>query len=515
MASASNPSCLLGLPNELLSSIGRQLPNRDVKSLRLACSRLKAVIALRLDRVFLSANPRNVDVFNAIARHDVLRHQITEIVWDDALLLESDPWDRGETWSDYSEDDDSETQRDFPVWFSKACRENLLDTKAAIMFGPKTGLPDWTSRPMLSISECWALYQQLLQQQHEVLRSKAHERAFEDCWRLRRFPSVRTITITPATHGRLFYPLFETPMIRALPPGFNYPLPRGWPESVHILHRAEPWDDDGGDTHWPGFRLVTSVIAQNPHDLVELRVDSFQLLTGLNVRVFEQPCRALQDLTTITTRPSFQHLHLDLHVGGQQHDSWSAFTSGYLARMLSEAKLQTISIRADHTGRLYPEPPEPVPLSAIFRPSSLVNLRHFTLSRFHIRERELMELLAEIPTVSLQTVELSFLNLPGSSHRHLLESIRKELPWENVKVTLGQQHDETYGQAVWVDADDFLYRGGDNPFHEVAVDSINDGFGIERDVFDASFERPHLSYAEMRTLGYEDRGDKLDAIECH
>lgn len=61
-----------------------------------------------------------------------------------------------------------------------------------------------------------------------MLLSKAHVRALEEAWRLRRFLAVRTITITPAAHGRLFYPLFETPMIRAFPPGFIYPLQRGW-----------------------------------------------------------------------------------------------------------------------------------------------------------------------------------------------------------------------------------------------------------------------------------------------
>ena len=76
------PICLSSLPNELVSIICGLLPNRDIKNLRLVCSHLGAVARLRLDRVFLSANPRNVDVFNAIAAHDVFRNQIVEIVWD-------------------------------------------------------------------------------------------------------------------------------------------------------------------------------------------------------------------------------------------------------------------------------------------------------------------------------------------------------------------------------------------------------------------------------------------------
>ncbi|KAK8097487.1 hypothetical protein PG984_016626 [Apiospora sp. TS-2023a] len=90
MSSAAPPSQLLSCPTEILIAICRHLPNRDVKSLRLSCTRLKSVCQLRLDRVFISANPRNVAVFNAVAADEVLRHQVVEIVWDDALLVVDD-----------------------------------------------------------------------------------------------------------------------------------------------------------------------------------------------------------------------------------------------------------------------------------------------------------------------------------------------------------------------------------------------------------------------------------------
>lgn len=34
---------------------------------------------------------------------------------------------------------------------------------------------------------------------------------------LQRFPSLKRITITPAAHGWLYTPLYQTPMIRAFP----------------------------------------------------------------------------------------------------------------------------------------------------------------------------------------------------------------------------------------------------------------------------------------------------------
>lgn len=408
-------------------------------------------------------------------------------------------------------------------------------------------------------------------------------RALEDAWRLRRFPNVRTITITPAAHGRLFYPLFETPMIRAFPPGFNYCIPRGWPVlQDEQLPQAEAWGDEGDD--WPGFRAVTSIVASQPHDLAELRVDTFQIATGLNACLFEEPCRALTDFTTIITRPSFRHLHLDLLVGTQENHGWPAFASGHLARALSSAKLQSLSIRTDVAGGLVTDGSDfPVSLRTIFTPASLSCVRHFSLGGFYVRTDDLLQTLADLPIDLLETVELSFLwffkerpavpqhtNTNGSNHvtspsmrngyfahiinwlypsqseaessnsaasndtnnvtdhnnasidtrqpenmGRLLERIRDELPWRNVKLTIGEQAEHAMdGRACWASADDFLYRGGANPCPHECYEgrSIAHGFGIEKDVFDESYERPYVVSEEA--LGYRYWYDELQGIQC-
>jgi hypothetical protein len=41
---------------------------------------------LRLDRVFLSVNLRNIEVFRAIADHEEFCHRVKEVIWDDAQL---------------------------------------------------------------------------------------------------------------------------------------------------------------------------------------------------------------------------------------------------------------------------------------------------------------------------------------------------------------------------------------------------------------------------------------------
>ncbi|KAK8021912.1 hypothetical protein PG990_007050 [Apiospora arundinis] len=467
--SSHTPSRLLNLPTEILSEICSQLADRDIKTLRLICSRLTALVPLRLDRVFLSANPRDVEVFNAIAAHDVLRQQVVEMVWDDALFV-----DKGNLAADDSHTSDGEET--FPGC-ARRCNRG------------------------------------------------AHKHAFENSWRLRLFPNVRTIIITPAVHGRLFHPLFTTPMIRAFPPGFVYPIPRGWPTNEQFAHHAAEWEDDGTNTFahnghgWQGFRTVTSVLARYPHDLAELRVDAFKLPTGLNARVFEKPCRALADFTTIITRPSFQKLHLDLLVRGQDQHGWPAFTSGHLARALSVAQLTSLSIRTDVAdGMSDTGEDRMLPLETIFRPESLARLHHFCVSGFFVREDNLIQLLARLPHSSLKTAEVSFLQfdrkgtvgvLPNGNKEyirdeslgHLLNRIRDELLWQNASLTIGANSRKYEGRAIWVNVDDFLYRGGKNPCGPNGCGaSIEPGFGVEKDLFDKSYERPHMEFPAE--LGY-------------
>lgn len=58
---------------------------------------------------------------------------------------------------------------------------------------------------------------------------------------LKRFPALRRMTITPAAHGWIFAPLYETPMIRALAPAKGLQLP----DSTQLANNAG-WRDAAG-----------------------------------------------------------------------------------------------------------------------------------------------------------------------------------------------------------------------------------------------------------------------------
>lgn len=120
--STSRPN-LVHLPAELFAAVASHLPNRDIKNLRLTYKILRERASLGLDRVFLSANSRNLEVFYAIAGHETLRKGIVEIVWDDARLL----YNIERTNEAIHQLMESPSREGCPAWFSRACKKNIDD----------------------------------------------------------------------------------------------------------------------------------------------------------------------------------------------------------------------------------------------------------------------------------------------------------------------------------------------------------------------------------------------------
>lgn len=202
---------LLQLPPEITSTILSYLANRDIKSLRLTCKVLYPISPLRLDRVFLSANPRNIEILRAIADHDVLCKGVVEIIWDDTCLKEGliqrkshDPESRyydpslheafdvvdelddddelGYREGEEHENEDSDDEEQYPRWFFLGCRKSLEEIKSHK--GPDMYHPDQVARAKLADNisfrkRSWRYYQDLIRQQQEVLVMNADEAAFK------------------------------------------------------------------------------------------------------------------------------------------------------------------------------------------------------------------------------------------------------------------------------------------------------------------------------------------------
>ncbi|KAL2867792.1 uncharacterized protein BJX67DRAFT_77469 [Aspergillus lucknowensis] len=220
-----------------------------------------------------------------------------------------------------------------PHWFVRGCRENFEYAKEEIP-------------SQLPLRICWQYYQNLVQQEEDAIIFNKDAEAL--AYGLRRFPALERITITPAAHGWIFAPLYETPMIRAFPRGFNYPIPRGWPIHPHgdSTPEACAWKLETTKRRFRGFCIVTHALAQYAeHHVSELIVDVNFLETGINCRVFEDDNHEYCDFAALLRRPNFTRLDLTLLVGGQERRAWRCYRSGLLHAALRDAKnLQRISL---------------------------------------------------------------------------------------------------------------------------------------------------------------------------
>ena len=516
------------LPVELHARITSSLNGRDTKSLRLTSRTLCERTPLRIKRVFLSANERNVEVFRAIADHETLRKGVTEVVWDDALLALSDERDHYDIYMESQglASDDEEC----PAWFARACRENLeqLENRKG---GDVDNLPQHAKRArqieaQLPLEVSYAYYQGLLMQQASVLSTQADIHAL--VYGIARFPALRRITITPLAHGFLYMPLYETPMIRAFPYGFNYMIPHAWPtvQPGFSPYEAPAWDGDEAErSRWRGFRVVMRTLAKQEHHILEFVLDVKGFCTGLNCHVFDdEEYKEYQYFAALLRRPRFKRIDVALLVSRQQGEGWPSLRSGHLRRALGEARdLQHISLSTDlGTDQEFDVAADEynvVPLRTIFPIDCWQQLRHFGLSGFVVRQDDLVSLLAAMPA-SLRSVELSFLFFHGgATHRSLLYAMRDRLDWrkrlagERPTVRMGSGSSIgpwgrlVVGRATWVEGEvaDFLYGEGRNPFGadgDDRPDGIQMGVGVERDEFDPAYERPWVDYAELSRLGY-------------
>ncbi|KAL6906827.1 hypothetical protein GGI43DRAFT_420771 [Trichoderma evansii] len=401
----------------------------------------------------------------------------------------------------------------------------------------------------MPVLESWPLYWEYLAQQNAVLEDDGDIKAFE--YGLKRFTALKRITLTPATHGFIFNPLYDTPMIRSLPYGFNYPIPRGWPGAHVYLYNA-PWNH----VQWRGFREVIRCLAENKAPSVtELVLDAHQLQTGLTGNFFDStdgnnvvdPSEDYDNLISVLRRPGFRRLDLALILAGEHMRGWKSLRNGRIRRALAELSedLDHIHLRTDLWDMLQLSISKEdsnallrhfTPLRDIFPIEQWPKLRHFGLSKFYVRQDDLLPLLAALPA-TIRTVELSFLYFldkdKGGSYSALLDEMRDTLDWRTrdvaarprVKIGLDDMITGCYGRAIWFEGevDSFLYEGGPNPFpfdrrhvSDLDVGTIRDGFQPDIDgpwVDCPCFDRADL---ELRPLfeGERDYSDLQAAKEA-
>lgn len=529
------------LPVELLAAVLSFLPGRDIKNLRLTSKSVCSRTPLRLYRVFLSANPRNIEVLRAIADHDGLRHGVFEIVLDDALLghiSNSEPQsanDLGEDGDDTDSEEDTESrdstdgeggEEDIPYAFDRVCKQNIrqaLERQDTDIPRPNQILIAQQIKQELPRRNSWRYYRQLLQQQEHVITTEADIEAFR--YGLEHFTSLQRVTITPTAHGVLYEPLYETPMIRAFPRGFNYPIPCSWPlYEIGRPYTLQSWDndDESDKSRWRGFSIATGELTTFGQRVKDLVIDVAHLTTGLSCRFFTRPCQEYDNLLGVLRQPGFSRIDLSILADGQQYKGWPVLRNGRLKAALdAAADLQHVSLGVQidppqlaRAFRISTSPSNDhfTPLRDIFPIDRWPKLRHFGLSNFLVQQDDLLLLLAALP-LTLRSVDLSFLTfIEGGDYRGLLDGIRQNLAWHErpvherprvfVNVRNSMQVTIRYF-CLDKEVNEFFYGTGENPF-ELEGSGRNyphDDMGIIRDPFDPTHDRPNTGIDELMEMG--------------
>lgn len=541
----SSTSRFCGLPPELRLLVLSFLPNADLKSLRLVSSAHVAVVKLRFDRVFLSANSTNIRVFREIANHELLRHDVVEIVWDDARF----PPNSRLGWR--QRDLSSSEGQTVPRWFERAHIKNMIDFNSRIIYD--VAFPRHVRRraqftSSFTLEDSWAYYKGLLDDQSRVVASDTDFEAFE--YGLQCFPNLQRITVTPLAHGVLFAPIYETPMIRAFPYGFAYPIPRGWPCNDifdNFRRYALPWD--GGDEQytfgfeqglgaegyrelWRGYRAATRILARGNYAIQELVMESRMLYTGISGPMFACPNPDYEHFKKVLAQPSLRRLDLPLFIDGEESDAFPSLRSGLLRDALAGASgLESLSLfssvemaTAGVATEIGDDGPVAnfVPLASVVPIECWPRLHHFALSGFVVLQSDLVSFLETLPP-SVRTVQLNLLMfLDGGNCRDLLIDMRDRLHWRHrpeaqrpVLTMICPHSTIVMARRIWANAsvNRFLYEDGPNPFSVEEMQDPNEiapgSFGFECDEFDPFHKRPYDSASKMKELGYYNRGNGL------
>ncbi|VUC34893.1 unnamed protein product [Clonostachys rosea] len=488
----------LELPMEILNQISSALPNSALKELRLTCSFAHTVFRLRFNRVFLSRNKHDLDVFFQVANSETFRHQIVELVWDQSrFCLGKINRHRG-----LHNLTPFESQYELATELVRFQRDRVTNTGC------------FTSDDPLFVGgyrisdDCLARFYKSVQLGRETGEQSDHDAlALEH--NIHRFPSLRRITISHATNGWLFEPFYETPLVRKFPFDFLYSVERSdlpiEPVAPSIPAGAlARWGGYSKATH--GYRAVFKALAVAK----QLQIEELVIETpggiscGIPYDFFMLGMTSdYLNFIELLRRPQLRRFDLAITTWDERisYQNASHLPKERLKAALREAgSLTHFSFKMNT--KYYRRSVDYVPLQALLPVHSWTNLQHFELSHLTVRQRNLANILSALPQ-SVRSVELSFLHFARrwENFAGLLDEIREKVSWDKrdaedrprLCISLRVSGGASTSIAIRVDTeiDNFLYKQGLNPFRgSRAPDGVELGVGTERDVFNPEYEWP-------------------------
>lgn len=542
---------LAALPAELREDILAKLCWADISNLRLTCSAFSKIFLPKGNRVFLSANPFDIQVLRAVADNEVLRHGIRELIWDDSHFQQPDSYLGGQIpWT--SEHTKRSYRGKVPVWYMQEWEKvwiEYVNREGAYHAEERQQKMMKNFRDAMSMKESWNLFLEIWQAQEEVIAANQDVDAFR--YALQRFSALEAVTITPAAHGVGFARLYKTPAMRNYPPGFIYPEPVSWPacerdhDNTHAPHALSwtqmekdhawliGWPGTTIETYrerWRGFRAAIRILAEVKFRLRELNLFSHYRIAGINCRIFRQDCPEYRHLCQIVSTPGFRKMHLSLAMERINKHGFNSLNKGLFRDMLARATdmehftLQTTTlVEGDFMSMPFqypgPDPCATMNLRKLIPVERWPKLESIFFSRPVVTMHELIRFLQSLPptvrSVGLCTVMLKSEEEGG--HRRLLRKMRETLGWRErppaerpcirysvLASTIHPMHYVLMGDFV----ERYMYGNSPNPFlrgqqRGGAHDRPKNGFGIVKaDVLENSEILPLDEWDDLYRKGF-------------
>ncbi|KAK2813003.1 hypothetical protein FQN50_001025 [Emmonsiellopsis sp. PD_5] len=501
------------LSNELLYTIFDNLPNSDIKNIRLTSKFLYIVTPLKLDRVFLSSFRKDIDTLRSIAAHPVYSRQIKEIVWDDTRLevprLES---------AEY-------VQKQAMILDSaQSLLDNLVASAATSMEQQDYLRHDYLVTVydrLVRWDRGFFLLIRLREEQQSIIDSYEDIETFR--FALTAFPHLRRVTIAGHWYRQDGQPhRFLTPLMRSLPSwlrdtwphccledssrfkrcphyGRVEPVPRIYHAAIRELCKST--------------RLISEFVVDPPGQGVCI-YDNFDILSRPN-----------EDFSTFIQRHPLTTLEytLDLYNPTRTHWSfhrnrnhlnshWSKILNhGLLKANLSCLdQLEHFTLSSNWRSTNYCHVRDTLRLTNLLPAGCWPNLRSFSLCRFPLRLDELIQFLSALPT-PLLSLKLSLVFFPEMAWEQALPILGSSLGWDSNPYTMPkftvELHAREHGTRIIVLQDElrrFFEGTAANPFAPVPQywDSrfgtyilskdtqVLKGFGRVRCEIDKSYDMP-------------------------
>ncbi|CAO2654944.1 Nn.00g116770.m01.CDS01 [Neocucurbitaria sp. VM-36] len=532
---AKSSTSLIDLPAELLAMICEHFSSLDVKRLRISSRYLAANVDLRIDRIYISPNFANLDCLQQVLAHSTYKNRVQELVWDDAQL---DEYPTQDSFTHAISVDEAKTTRDIERRLELAIsghedaspeyraleRDDFFSQDGQLTEIAKAILlryEDQFSRDMIarnkmimSVEQSYALYQRLYQEEQEIIRQSLDVTALHRA--MAEFPNLKRITLTSEVWRPWnFYPHYDTPFYRSLPPGFRKPSVWPWlgprPRAIPAqhMHRDSVMSEmriDGLPKEFRGYSIIVSTLLAIPNPRVEeFIIDAGNEYTGITHQLLAQNNSVFHDTVRILHLIPLKRLQLVLnsHKSYRRLDWFSAFP--LLKQALSGLRfLEHLDLNLHWRARWYNHGLlEWVSDATQLLPEDMLRrLKTFALRNVYTLENGLIELLQNLASaehVTLDNVDLmgiaSFGDVETTWFR-LLHRLKAHYATvssvSHPKFTwirpFGDEKNHIRSNLVDDDFDAFLYDGAECPFEDRRDLFLKDGVGWMVDDRDRSFK---------------------------